>query len=152
MEPFATTARPADISWGAAILGGCVAIAGGAFFGTLIGNVALRLFMADGLSYAQAWSAMMAYILTPWAIMSALMSLLTGLAGGYVSAAFGGPRAVAQAAWASVLPLLFLAVMYFNPSSQFGPMWHEVYEFGSPVLASMAGGYLYARRMRATST
>ncbi len=138
--------RSPDFSWGAAILGGCVAIAGGAFFGTLVSTVSVRLAMADGLSVEQANSAYMGSGFSLLTIVPLILTLLSEAAGGYVAAMFGRTKAFAHAAGASMLPLLFLAIMWGNPSSQFGPLWYTALSFLSPVLASLAGAYLFTKR------
>ena len=140
MAQLTPTTGTTVFSWGAATLGGCVAIAGSAFFGTLIASVSLRLSMAEGLSLEQANSALASGGVSVFTVLAPLLSLLAGVAGGYVAAKYGCAKALAQAAAASLFPLLFMAVMYVNPGSQSGPAWYVAYSLVSPVLASLAGG------------
>ncbi len=134
------------IHWEAAVLGGSVAIAGGAVFGTLVAAISLRMTMASGLSAEQAYSEMAAAASWTTTILSAIFTLAACFGGGYVAAKFGGSRPLAQATAASLFPLLFMAVMYLNPSSQPGPFWYIIYTVVSPVVASLVGGYVYASR------
>ncbi|WP_426107833.1 hypothetical protein [Massilia sp. TSP1-1-2] len=120
MAPLTTPTRSMEFSWGASMMGGCVAIAGGAFFGTLLATVSMRLSMANGLSADQALATAAVYEISPLTILGPLLALLSEGAGGYVAAKLGGAKARTQALAASFLPVLFLAIMYVNPGSQFG--------------------------------
>ena len=134
------------IHWEAALLGGSVAIAGGSFFGTLVAAISLRMTIASGSSAEQAYSALAAGASWTTTILSAFLTLAACFGGGYVAAKFGGSRPLAQATAASLFSLLFMAVMHLNPSSQSGPFWYIIYSVVSPVVASLVGGYVYAKR------
>lgn len=146
MLPSAVSPVPEKISWSAALLGGCVAVAGGAFFGTLIATVSIRLAMILGYSVQQATMALMVPGINIVTGLGTMLNLLSGAAGGYVAAKYGNANLLTQSAAASVLPLLFMAVMYLNPGSQFGPDWYVAYSFLSPVFASVVGGWAYRKR------
>lgn len=135
------------IRWEAAVLGGSVAIAGGAFFGTLIATISLRMTIADGMSAEQAYSALATGSSWATTILSALVTLAAGFGGGYVAAKLAGSRPLAQAAAASLFPLLFTAVMYLNPASEPAPSWYVLYSVVSAVVASLVGGYVYAKQI-----
>jgi hypothetical protein len=135
------------IHWEGAVLGGSVAIAGGAFFGTLVAAISLRMTIAAGSSAEQAYSALATGTSWTSTILSALLTLAACFSGGYVAAKLAGSRPLVQAAAASLFPLLFTAVMYLNPASQPGPFWYIAYSVVSPVVASVVGGYVYAKQI-----
>jgi hypothetical protein len=58
MTETAAQSGLSGFSWSAALLGGSVAIAGGAFFGTLVAAVSVRLLMAQGSSAEQAYATL----------------------------------------------------------------------------------------------
>jgi nitrate/nitrite transporter NarK len=136
-----------EFSWSAALLGGSVAIAGGAFFGTLISVVSVRLLMSRGSTAEQAYVTLASSGFTPLTSLSVLLALLSGVLGGYVAAKYGGERRMLQALVASACPILFTLVMYLSPSSQLGPAWYIVYTFVAPVVTSAIGAALCERRI-----
>jgi hypothetical protein len=145
-ETTAQTGFP-GFSWSAALLGGSVAIAGGAFFGTLVATLSVRLLMAQGSSADQAYATLASSGITPLTGLSVLLGFLSGVAGGYVAAKHGGNRRMLQAVVAGAYPILFTLVMYLSPSSQPGPTWYVVYTFVAPLLASVIGGAARAQRI-----
>jgi hypothetical protein len=139
--------QPRGFGWGAAILGGAVAIGGAAFFGTLVANVVVRMAIANGSSREQAFAALASGGASVVAFLSLLAVAIPGVAGGYLSAKYGRGRALAQAGAAGAIALSFVIVMYFNPSSQPGPPWFVALSLLAPLASSLLGGLLYARRI-----
>lgn len=146
MPSLPMTPRQLKFSWAASLLGGCVAIAGAAFFGTLVANLSMFMSMAGGMSAEQANATLMTEGMLLTTMLAPLLSFMAAAAGGYVAARLGSARALAQAAVSSLFPLLFLAVMYFAPGSHFGSPGAFAVAVLAPVVASLAGGYLYAKR------
>lgn len=147
MTHTAAQAGPSGFSWSAALLGGSVAIAGGAFFGTLVATLSVRLLMARGNSAEQAYATLASSGITPLTSLSVLLGFLSGVAGGYVAAKYGGSRRMLQAVVAGACPILFTLVMYLSPSSQPGPPWYVAYTFVAPLLASVIGAAFCEKRI-----
>ena len=136
-----------SFGWGAALLGGAVAIAGAAFLGTLAANVRLRMSLAEGQSTEQAYAALAASS-GPMDVLLSLATLaLPCAAGGYLSAKRGRGHALVQAGVAGAVALLFVVVVYLNPSSQPGPQWFIGLSLVTPVFSSVLGGWLYVRKI-----
>jgi hypothetical protein len=149
MSEITTASEPRAFIARASILGGSVAIAGAAFFGTATSIVYVRLQMARGVSAQQAYATLASswYNFDPLVSLSVFLTLLAAGYGGYIAASFGGSRAMLQAAVAGMLPVIFYLVMYLNPESKLGPTWYVAYSLVSPVVASLAGAFFRDRRI-----
>lgn len=141
-----TPTRKEGFSWSAAFVGGAVTVGCGAFFGTFSATLSVYLSMVSGSTPDQAYAAMATNYTSVLAMLSIVGGVLWGVVGGYVASKFEGTRAFGQAAVASIFPVLFALVMYVAPSSQPGPTWFVIYSFVSPLIASLFGGLLYAKR------
>jgi hypothetical protein len=147
MSEITTAVEPRQFTMSASVLGGAVAIAGGAFFGTLCANLSVWLLMARGIPAEQAYTVLASSGFTALTSLSVLLAFLSGIWGGYVSAKYGGMRVILQAFVASLFPILFALVMYLGPSSQSGPPWYVAYTFIGPVVASLIGAAFRGTRI-----
>jgi len=132
--------------WNAALLGGMASVGGSAFFGTLIGNVAVMYSMFQGLSANEAYDALGSGITSPTEVLSFIARVMFCVYGGYASAKYGNGNPLIQAIAVGVISVLFYVVMMLGPFSQSGGVWNASLSLGAPILSSLFGGFLYIRR------
>lgn len=142
-----TTNPRRGFGWGAALLGGATAIAGAAFFGTLLANLTVRMAMTNGLSRDQAYASLASSSTSITVLLTLLTIAVPGAVGGYFSAKHGRGHPLVQGGGAGAIALLFVVVMYFNPSSQPGPPWFVAISVITPLASSLLGSLLYRRQI-----
>jgi hypothetical protein len=117
-----------------------------AFLGTVVTNVSLWLFLQQGLSLQAAYARMGTSITSPVELLSLAVLGLSGVFGGYVSAAHGSGRHLLQGAGAGVVGSAFFAVMALGPASQSVPAWYLPVSVAGAILSGFIGGVLHSRR------
>jgi hypothetical protein len=132
------------LSWRAAFLGGAVAIAATAFFGTLESNITLWVLTQRGLSAQEAYGQL--FDSTGQNFVSAIVNFLCNAVGGYTASSLASKRFVVHGISAGVISLLFVAVMYATPISYPSNAWTVAWLVLIPVPAAVLGGYLHAWR------
>src|SRR4051794_128559 len=147
MTETTTASKPRAFLPSASIIGGAVAIAGGAFFGTACSVLSVRPSMARGMPPAQAYASLATNRFDALSGLSMVLSFLAAAYGGYIAAKHGGARTTLQALAAGLLPIAFTLVMYSSPGSRLGSTWEIIYSLVSPVVASAIGAAFLHRRM-----
>ena len=134
------------VNWRAAFLGGAVAIAASAFFGTLVANITLWVLVLRGVPLEQAYADM-------WTSISSILigeavTILCNAAGGYAAASLASTRFVVHSFLAGAMNLVFGVIAYATPMPTAAniPFWMVIWNFMVPVPAALLGGYIYARR------
>jgi hypothetical protein len=102
--------------------------------------------MSPGASLEQAPAELASSFVSLTSVVSLFAQIFASLAGGYVAACFGRGMPLRHAAASGAVFLLFVLTMYLNPGVQAGPIWSMVLTVAVPVLSSLSGGFIYARR------
>jgi hypothetical protein len=132
------------LRWQAAFLGGAVAIAASAFFGTLESNILLWVLTQRGMSPQEAYAQL--FESTGANLASAAVDFLCNAAGGCVASSLASKRFIVYGIAVGVISLLFVGVMYSTPISYPSNAWTVAYSVLIPVPAAVLGGYFHARR------
>jgi len=138
--------EPTRFSWGAAFLGAAVGIAGPAYSGTLLSNLTVWLFLTQGRSVQEAYAYIGQYSFTLPMSIGLLAEVGFALACGWVAAAYGRGASLLQGLAAGLLTVTFPVVMLLNPASGPIPFWYRAVSLGLPVLGSVVGAYVFARK------
>jgi len=132
------------LNWPAALLGGAVAIAATAFFGTLVSNLALLILMWRDVPFQEAYSEL--FYSTEQIVIGQAVAFLCNAAGGYAAASLTSPRPVTHGLIAGATSLVFVLVTYATPVASSYPVWMAVWNFMIPLPTAMLGAYVRARR------
>jgi hypothetical protein len=147
VQGLASSNGPSNtFSWRAAFLGAAVGIAGSAYFGTLFSNVTLWVLLGQGRSTQEAYAYLGQYSLSFPVVISLVIAVCCALACGWVSAAYGRGAPASQGIAAGLLAVSFPIVMFLSPSSGEAPLLFKAIALGVPVLGSIVGAYLFARK------
>jgi hypothetical protein len=131
------------LKWPAALLGGAVAIAATAFFGTLVTNLALWILIGRGVPLQEAYSEL--FYSTEQIVVGQAVGFLCNAAGGYAAASLASTRPVTHGLIAGATSLVFVLVTYATPAASSYPVWMAVWNFIIPLPAAMLGAYVRAR-------
>ena len=135
-----------SFSWRAALLGAAVGIAGPSYFGTLLGNVMLRVLLDRGHSLQEAYAFLFQYNLSLPVVVNLVADVFFSLACGWVSAAYGRGAPIAQGVVAGLLTVSFTVIMFLSPADGAMPLLFRTISLGVPVLGSIAGAYAFSRK------
>jgi len=137
-----------NICWRSALLGAAVFVAGSAYWGTLVGNVSVWVYLREGLSlqeaYAQLWSQGFSVV----EVVGLAADVAFALACGWIAMAQGRGSAIVQGALAGLMAVSFPIIMTFGPigSSEALPLWRVVASLAIPMLGSIIGASMRVRR------
>jgi hypothetical protein len=131
---------PAPIDWRYAFLGAAVVIAGTAFLGTAMFNLAGRAMLARGASQQEVYSYFTSSSLTVAGAFSLAYSAVFGFLGGRVATMRSGLRSAPAGLAAGVLGLTFQGVMAFGIAPDVRPVWQIVLGVLVPMFGSVLGG------------
>lgn len=135
-----------SLSWRSAFLGAAVGIAGPSYFGTLFSNVTLQVMLGQGCSIQEAYAYIGQYSLSFPLAANLVADICFALACGWVSAAYGRGSPFSQGVAAGLLAATFPIVMFLSPGNPEVPPLFKALALGVPVLGSIVGAYVYARK------
>jgi len=138
--------QPGRFSWRSAILGAAIGIAGPAYFGTLFGNLTLRLLLSQGNSIQEAYAYLCRYSFTLPVVVNLAADLCFAIACGAVSVAYGRGAVISQGVAAGLFSVSFPIVMFLSPTDAAMPFLFQAISLAVPVFGSVVGAYAYARK------